>query len=1391
MRQLRVWLGLLLLAPLMSAAAGSHESMTLPNQWRVQPAANPAAPPDPKAWATVDLSGWRKNILKDLPETFRNLGRKDLGWASLKPEEVNRMWYEREFQAPPAWRGRRILLDLTEGGGDAVVFLNGKRAGELLRGDYELDITPFVDWQGPNQLRLYFARDYAGISRGFEQDKFQHQIETHSWSKYTLKDRALGLRHPVKLAARPLQAVTDIFAVPDWRHKRLELELEVTADKPLKDAVLSAVIRDANGKEVLAISGPAGDIPAGVSTRRIGAAWSDFVPWELEAPYLYTAQVELKSGAVTLDSPAPVRFGFRELWCEGRKFMLNGHPMRWRQVHPCGAEAAGLPGLAFLRLMGYNFMFQPSIGAIARFNEWDEAWLDLLDEQGFGTNLPIAPQSTLLREALVEDPALAADYERIVTRYLRKYRNHPCIMAWYVGYNAFCPIEHINPQGMGRPPGYEAAPMRFIKAAYDIVKRHDPTRYVYSHADGGTGDIASSNIYLNFAPLQEREDWPMLWAENGLMPYLAAEMGTPIPACFWKDKSAFLMTEYCAIYQGDAAYRKESEAGLRKTIEYGLKNQDHFGCTMEIDLDKDFPNIRDFYRLFVKNTNRAWRTWGIPGGWLYFDFEMPFVDKKKEGGGLNTSNCFSINSRIGEVVTRKPAWATESFDIHREANLPLLAYVAGWPKHTDKTHAFYAGETIHKQLAVVYDGSAPREFAALWTLEDGQGRSLVEGKLDIQAKPGDIALLPFEFQAPAVTERTALTLRLSFQEKGQEIQKDAFPLQVFPREQPLAANNAVALYDPLNKSLAGLRKLGVEPRPWKPGDSLRNVGVLVIGREGLSLSTPPPYTKEDIATGLKVLVLEQRPQVWEAMGLRSIETMPRYVFMRDQSHPVCAGLAPEDLLNWRGSPDLLPEGKQARPYDVTRAPKWTNTHAVASTALQVPEVVGFTPLLSCEFDSNYSPLLQWRYGKGEVCFSSLDFSGRLGEDPAATRLARNLLAWLGREAPAPRRLNCYYQGGAAGRQLLEKLCVKVDPGVNFDKPETSLLVVGAGEAGTRPAAERLAGFAAAGGLVVYLGNTAAELKALGLNTQRKDLVRLAPPASPLFQGIGPSLLRWRDSLPMDAIEADNALGEGAFLVRERGKGAEVFVQVTPALLEGRYKDDKPRQVAVGLSVVRLYQLMAQLFTNLGAPVAEREAARLMVMDLGAEQEVLATWQVLGPFPVSRDDSEYILNTKFQGEESAILGDTRPDVTYLRPDKVGLDWRGTVTADGKGFVDLGRRLLPGGLAVAYVSKRVRSETARTARLKLGVDWRLMVWVNGKLVFRTLTGAPSPQFMVDIPLKAGDNVIGMKIGSGSSGFGFYATLSKPMVAAQTLDPALRGVKFYDVEKVTFDPYMFSYW
>jgi beta-galactosidase len=523
--------------------------------------------------------------------------------------------------------------------------------------------------------------------------------------------------------------------------------------------------------------------------------------------------------------------------------------------------------------------------------------------------------------------------------------------------------------------------------------------------------------------------------------------------------------------------------------------------------------------------------------------------------------------------------------------------------------------------------------------------------------------------------------------------------------------------------------------------------------------------------------------------------MSRYVFARDRTSPVLTGIAPEDLINWRAAPDLVPEGRN-QPSDVRHAPKWTNTHAVASFSLDIPQVAGFTPLLATEFDLASSPLLEWRHGKGRVLLSTLDFTGRVGTDPAATRLAGNLLTYAATPVPAARQV--LYAGGETGRALVTRLCGPADSATAEAPPAETLLVLG--DDAPEYTRERFAAFIKAGGHVLSLPKSADSLAKLGFKTEARTLSRVPETEHPLFHAIGPNLLRWREPAPVTLFAESGqpanvqVVAGGAAAVWTDGSGTAVFLQLGPDMFAATTAPapDKSREENLQLSRIRLAQLTAQLLTNLGAPVPAALAERLMILDMGPAYELLSTWNVLGPFFVAKEDGNSMLNTRFPGEETAIAGDDNPNSVFTTPDGRRLDWRWTVTAsEGNGFIDIGKALKRSELAVAYVMRRFTSDSEREAVLRFGADWRAMIWVNGEPVFRTLAGGNNPlAHQVRIKLRRGENVIAMKIGAGSKGFGFYASLSLPIPAGQGVPPALKQVSPYFLD-AGFDPYQYFYW
>ena len=1353
--------------------------LALPTGWRVQPAETPDTPPNPADWGSTPSADWRGGGVQGTGTS----------WAKKPHKDVNSLWYEQNVTVPAAWQGRRVIADFERLEGDAIVFCNGARIGERLRPGGEIELTPHLRCGQENLLRIFITRNYTGISRGFEQDLLRYIARTNEWGEIPMDRWAMGITAPVRLYARhPDAGLTDLWAIPSWRNRTLTLEFDLNPTTPQKGLELSAVVQDAAGHDVLRWS-ESKDVAAGRGTVRLTQSWKDPKPWELDAGVLYTAQVQVSRGGVLLDEAVPIRFGFREIWTEGRQLMMNGHPLRLRMGLCASLTANSLP---FFRLLGFNASYIQN-NPTAWWRDWSETpgrneeTLAVADETGFAVSM-LAPSVSYIRQHLTE-PAVRAAYENEMRFWVRGLRNHPSILFWTVGMNAWNPREAVHAPGVGQRAAATQGMPLYITTACNIAKAADPTRLVYSHADGGLGDICSSNSYLNFVPLQEREEWLSAWARTGNMPHMMVEWGPPYGANFWKG-TRFLGTEYSAIYFGDNAYRREPEASLRRVAEIGQTNKSGHGG--EID-EAEAPAVLDLMELFTKNTNRSFRTYGFGGGWYNWDFsgygDPPGLDKSRGG------YVYNRYAALKEPVTTRPPWTNRRFDIYSQDYQPLLAWLAGAPAHTDKTHAYFAGERIAKQIAIVWDGQPRRRFQALWSLRDAGGRVLADGKQKISVDADAIVLKPVDFRAPAVAERTACTLSLQLNEDGREVAKDTLALQIFPKPVPVQLAG-VSLWDPKKRSAPGLARLGVQARTWSPGEALAGTKLLIIGREALAPGQAMPCKAADIAAGLNVLVLEQSFDVWKAgFGFHVTTAMSRYVFARDKASPALTGIAPEDLLNWRGAPDLMPEGKNP-PSDVRHAPKWTNTHAVASLGLDIPQVAGFTPLLAAEFDLASSPLLEWRHGRGRVIFSTLDFTDRLGTDPAATRLAGNLLTHAATPAPATRRV--VYAGNDAGHALVTRLCGPADSALVDAPPATTLLVLG--DEAPDFTRDRLAAFIKAGGHVLSLPKSADALAKLGFKTEAQTQSRVPETEHPLFHAVGPNLLRWREPANVTLFTDSGqpagvqVVAGGAAAVWSEGTGAALFLQVGPDMFASSpaAPADKSRTENLQLSRIRLSQLTAQLLTNLGAPVPAALAERLMILDMGPAFELLSSWNVLGPFFVDKEDGELMLNTRFPGEETAIAGDDNPNTVFTTPDGRRLDWRWTVTADENGtFIDIGKALKRSELTVAYVMRRFTSESDREAVLRFGADWRAMIWVNGEPVFRTLAGGNNPlAHQVKIKLRRGENVIAMKIGSGSKGFGFYASLSLPSAAGVALPPELKKSSPYFLEE-GFDPYQYFYW
>ena len=735
--------------------------------------------------------------------------------------------------------------------------------------------------------------------------------------------------------------------------------------------------------------------------------------------------------------------------------------------------------------------------------------------------------------------------------WMRHYRNHPSVVMWVAGMNFFGSPVDQDPRKLGRR-GWDQTNQRWQrllaagKEMFEELKKLDPTRVYYSHAGAYTGDVYTMNCYLDLIPLQEREDWLSEWSQSGEMPISMVEFGTPMDCTFRRGRDGFtsnitsepLLTEFSAIYFGTDAYASE-EPKYRQYL-HDLFRSGMLYHSSENRLD-DYANMHKIQQLFRINTWRSWRTAGLPGG------------------------------------LRTWSWIQDAL---QDNNGPTLAWIAGPAgAYTAKDHHFHSGQKIEKQMVLINDTRRPQPFTATWTAAVGKkevGKGTTHGSLaasEIRFLPIQVIAPPEEAGGKADGQITLTTVL------GETTNKDTFAFRVFGEDRP--GQGEIAVIDPEGTAGKMLAHLGYTTRAWNGAAA----PLVVIGRNAW---------KEDIAAAVKLeayvhaggraVILAQDPE-WmaRALGWRVCPQVSRRVF--PMNSPIARGLDADDLRDWTGSSTLreaypkylgnyLKGNEGDQPYAGWH---WGNRGAVASAAIEKPHRSGWRPLLECEFDLAYTPLMELDHGQGRLIVCTLDLEDHVVPDPAARRLAGRLVDYALHSPLSPRRSKVVYLGGPAGAAWLDRIGVSYQRSAVWNAG-AALLLLGP-DANIDTAA--LNAYLDEGGKVFFLPRSQGD-GALGvtLKPAAADFAgSLSVPQWPEARGLSASDLRWRthlDTAPW-VVRAGADIGADGLMGRKViGKGVAVFCQVDP----DRFQADE--KTYFRYTRWRSTRAVAQLLANLGA-----------------------------------------------------------------------------------------------------------------------------------------------------------------------------------------------------------------
>lgn len=405
--------------------------------------------------------------------------------GSGSPGDRKYFWIKREFTLPNAMIGECVVVQFDAVGHNAEVFVNGRGVGTHADAytPFEADITSAVNRSGANEIAVRVSKA----------DRVKEDGKDRSLQPLGAGD-GLGC-YDVSIVSRSALHVADQCVRTSTRKGELTtLTTLINDSKKTANVVLVTSVIDAAGKVVRTARSESLTLAPGQSHEISHTdSWADARVWWPHDPYMYRLRSEIVADGQTVDA-ADLRFGFREVWCDGQKIKLNGKDAWLRRtsiiLRWSGGIVPEVDARQFQRLQqqGHNF---------SRFHmEPPPSYcVDIADEMGMLTSIEAALWTSAGEYAMLNE-----NFWKNVSAHLagiaKKYRNHPSLIM-YSPENEWM---YVNISGIYPRVVPQHWPM--MSAAIRAV---DPTRPLSYDADGDAGGNAETRN------LHYPQDWDARW----------------------------------------------------------------------------------------------------------------------------------------------------------------------------------------------------------------------------------------------------------------------------------------------------------------------------------------------------------------------------------------------------------------------------------------------------------------------------------------------------------------------------------------------------------------------------------------------------------------------------------------------------------------------------------------------------------------------------------------------------------------------------------------------------------------------------------------------------------------------------------------------------------------
>jgi hypothetical protein len=354
---------------------------------------------------------------------YTNAGSVKVPFISQPPRHyLGAAWYQRDFEIPTNWNGKRVTLFLERPHWQSTIWLDGKKIGSdiSLCAPHEFDFGILR----AGKHRLTIRVDNRMI--------LPYRPDAHSVSD-SLDDAWNGIVGKIELRATPPVWIDDVQIFPNVERKKIRARMmfhNLSGEKV--GGKISFFIEPFPETTPLNILPASENFDTTATNNELEETFNlgdNIKTWDEFSPALYKLRINTRceiGGKIFEDNTEAV-FGLRDFYAEGNQFILNGHPIYFRGTHFGGDFP--LTGYPPTDVASWKKIFQTckNYGLNhMRFHSWcpPEAAFEAADELGFYLQIECGMWNEFSPKNAAMTRQLYSETERI----LKNFGNHPSLM---------------------------------------------------------------------------------------------------------------------------------------------------------------------------------------------------------------------------------------------------------------------------------------------------------------------------------------------------------------------------------------------------------------------------------------------------------------------------------------------------------------------------------------------------------------------------------------------------------------------------------------------------------------------------------------------------------------------------------------------------------------------------------------------------------------------------------------------------------------------------------------------------------------------------------------------------------------------------------------------------